>query len=109
MEQPPGFVAHGEYDKVCLLKISLYGMKHSPCAWFDKFSAVALEFGLNKSKCDHSVFYMRSTSGFVLLIVYVHDIVITVMIMLKSHFLSHSCILEANTKDMGGLKYFLGV
>ncbi|KAA0067612.1 Retrovirus-related Pol polyprotein from transposon TNT 1-94 [Cucumis melo var. makuwa] len=47
MEQPPGFVAQGESDKVCRLRKSLYGLKQSPHAWF------------------------------VLLIVYVDDIVIT--------------------------------
>ena len=27
MEQPPGFVAQGEYEKVCCLKKALYGLK----------------------------------------------------------------------------------
>ena len=34
MEQPPDFVAQGEYGKVCHLKNSLYGLKQSPRAWF---------------------------------------------------------------------------
>ena len=38
MEQPPGFVAQGEIDRVCLLRKSLYGLKQSPCAWFGKFN-----------------------------------------------------------------------
>ncbi|XP_019234286.1 PREDICTED: uncharacterized protein LOC109214791 [Nicotiana attenuata] len=38
MEQPPGFVAQGEYGKVCQMKKSLYGLKQSPRAWFGKFS-----------------------------------------------------------------------
>ncbi|TYJ98824.1 putative mitochondrial protein [Cucumis melo var. makuwa] len=29
MEQPPGFVAQGESDKVCLIRKSLYGLKQS--------------------------------------------------------------------------------
>ena len=40
MEQPPGFVAQGEYDLVCKLRRSLYGLKQSPRAWFGKFSHV---------------------------------------------------------------------
>ena len=32
MEQPPGFIAKGEYGKVCKLKKSLYELKQSPRA-----------------------------------------------------------------------------
>ncbi|KAL6313697.1 hypothetical protein AAG906_010115 [Vitis piasezkii] len=77
MEQPPGFVAQGEYGKVCHLRKSLYGLKQSPRAWFGKFSEVIQEFGMNKSKVDHSVFYRQSANGIILLVVYVDDIVIT--------------------------------
>ena len=32
LEQPPGFVAHGEFGLVCRLRCSLYGLKQSPRA-----------------------------------------------------------------------------
>ena len=38
MEQPPGFVTREEYGKVCHLRKSLYGLKQSPRACFEKFS-----------------------------------------------------------------------
>ena len=38
MEQPVGFVAQGEIERVCRIRKSLYGLKQSPCAWFGKFS-----------------------------------------------------------------------
>ena len=40
MEQPPGFVAQGESGLVCWLRRSLYDLKQSPRAWFDRFSYV---------------------------------------------------------------------
>ena len=43
MEQPRGFVAHGEIGKVCLLHKSLYGLKQGPRAWFGKFSQAVEE------------------------------------------------------------------
>ena len=40
MEQPPSFVAQGEFGLVCRLRRSLYGLKQSPRAWFGHFSSV---------------------------------------------------------------------
>ena len=77
MEQPPRFVAQEEIGKVCRLRKSLYDLKHSPYAWFGKFSQSVEKFGLQMSKFDHSVFYKNSNSGIILLVVYVDDIVIT--------------------------------
>ena len=46
IEQPLGFVAQGEIGRVCCLWKSLYGLKHTPNAWFSKFSQVVKEFGM---------------------------------------------------------------
>ena len=109
MEQPPGFVAQGEIGKVCLLRKSLYDLKQSPRAWFGKFNKTVEKFGLQKSKSDHFVFYQNSNSGIILLVVYVDDIVITEsactgISSFKSFF--HD---QFHTKDLGMLRYFLGV
>ncbi|RZB60128.1 Retrovirus-related Pol polyprotein from transposon RE2 [Glycine soja] len=110
MEQPPGFVAQGEYGLVCKLHRSFYGLKQSPRAWFGKFSHVVRMFGLKRSEADHSVFYCHtSPEKCVYLIVYVDDIVITrndttKITQLKEHLFSHFQI-----KDLGPLKYFLGI
>ena len=77
MEQPLGFVAQGEIGRVCHLLKSLYDLKQSPHAWFGKFSQTVEEFGMQKSKSNHSVFYRNSNSGIIMLVVYVDDIVIT--------------------------------
>ncbi|RZB42128.1 Retrovirus-related Pol polyprotein from transposon RE2 [Glycine soja] len=61
-------------------------------------------------EADHSVFYCQSSPGkCVYLIVYVDDIVITgndatKIVQLKEHLFSHF-----QTKDLGYLKYFLGI
>ena len=64
---------------------------------------------MQKSKSHYSIFYKNSSSGIILPVVYVDDIVITGrdskdILSLKSFV--HS---QFHTKDLGMLKYFLGV
>lgn len=63
---------------VCLLTKSIYGLKQSPRAWFDKFSSLLLQAGFNRTVSDYSLFVKSSFWGLELLIVYVEDIVISV-------------------------------
>ncbi|XP_019161438.1 PREDICTED: uncharacterized protein LOC109158074 [Ipomoea nil] len=84
-------------------------LSKAPRAWFGKFSQAIERFGMIKGKSDHSVFYKRSEKGIILLVVYVDDIVITGsdtagIVSLKTFL--HS---QFQTKDLGTLKYFLGV
>ncbi|WRX19899.1 Reverse transcriptase [Theobroma cacao] len=109
MEQPPEFVTQGEYGKVYHLRKSLYGLKQSLRAWFDKFSEPVQELGMKKSKCDHSVFYRQSEVGIILLLVYVDDIVITGSDTASIQSLKSFLHMQFQIKDLGLLKYFLGV
>ena len=109
MEQPLGFVAQGEIGKVFRLRKSLYGLKQSPRAWFGKFSHAVEKFGLQKSKSDHFVFYRNSNSGIILLVVYVADIVITGSDCTGISSLKSFLHDQFHTKDLGMLRYFLGV
>ena len=64
---------------------------------------------MQKSKSGHFVFYKNSSSGIILLVVYVDDIIITRsdskgILSLKSFL--HS---QFHIEDLGMLKYFLGV
>ena len=109
MEQPPGFVAQGEKGRVCRLRKSLYGLKQCLRVWFGKFSQAVEEFGMQKSKFDHSVFYKNSSSSIIMLVVYVDDIVITGSD--TKGISSHKFFLQSqfHTKDLGMLRYFLGI
>jgi hypothetical protein len=108
MEQPPRFVAQGEYRGcVCKLKKTLYGPKESPQAWFGKLSEAVMEFGLQRYQTNHSIFHLHTSAGYIM--VYVDDIVITgddsggiaqLKLFLQKKF---------HTKDLGKLKYFLRI
>lgn len=112
MEQPPGFVAQGEYGPhpVCRLRKALYGLKQSPRAWFGRFSSTVVTFGLRRSVKDHSVFYQCSSEGKrILLVVYVDDIVITGDDVDGIRALKEFLHTQFHTKDLGPLRYFLGI
>ena len=110
MEQSLGFVAHGESGLVCRLRGSLYVLKQSSRASFDRFSSVVQKFGMTRSTSNHSVFYHHTSSEECMyLIVYVDDIVITGsdqdgIQKLKQHLFS-----LFKTKDLRKLKFFLGI
>ena len=67
------------------------------------------KFDIQKSKSDHSVFYRNSQVGIILLVVYVDDIVITRNGMADISSLKSFLHDQFHTKDLGMLKYFLGV
>jgi len=64
---------------------------------------------MTRSEADHSVFYRHSNAGCIYLVVYVDDIVLTGsdhhgIAQLKEHSYHHF-----QTKDLGKLRYFLGI
>ncbi|XP_071687751.1 uncharacterized mitochondrial protein AtMg00810-like [Rutidosis leptorrhynchoides] len=78
-------------------------------AWFGKFNAVVRNFGLRRSAYDHSVFFASSNFGCILLVVYVDDIVITGSDKEGIHGLKTFLSTQFQKKDLGPLKYFLGI
>ena len=67
------------------------------------------KFGLQKSKSNHSVFYINSQAGIILLVVYVDDIVIIGNDVAGISPLMSFVHGQFHTKDLRVLKYFLGV
>jgi len=57
MEISPGFSNEQTLGKVCKLKKSLYGLKQSPRAWFDRFRRAVCDMGYSQCNGDHTVFY----------------------------------------------------
>lgn len=110
MDIPEGFRDNSTRNKVCKLKRSIYGLKQSPRAWFDRFSLVLKSHQYKQCQADHTLFTKHAADGkCVVVSVYVDDIVITgddkeEIIRLKQ-FLSK----EFEIKDLGSMKYFLGM
>ncbi|KAG7572467.1 Ribonuclease H-like superfamily [Arabidopsis suecica] len=109
MKPPPGLEDHNAPGKVFKLKKAIYGLKQSPRAWYHKLSTTLLDRGFKKSEADNTLFTLPSKEGIVVILVYVDDIIISgndkvgiqeTKAFLKSVF---------DIKDLGELKYFLGI
>ncbi|WJZ93217.1 hypothetical protein VitviT2T_012173 [Vitis vinifera] len=108
MSPPPSLRQQGE-NLVCRLHKSLYGLKQASRQWFAKFSTAIQAAGFVQSKVDYLLFTCRKGKSFTALLIYVDDILITgndanAIVALKQFLHSHFRI-----KDLGDLKYFLGI
>ncbi|RVW27824.1 Retrovirus-related Pol polyprotein from transposon RE2 [Vitis vinifera] len=110
MELPPEFFDDQGNKKVCKLNKSLYGLKQSPRAWFGRFSQVLRRYGYSQGYADHTMFYKHSVDGkIVMLIVYVDDIILTGDDIDGLEKLKRVLANEFEVKDIGFLRYFLGM
>ncbi|KAH9751211.1 hypothetical protein KPL71_014192 [Citrus sinensis] len=109
MEQPKGFLAPGQEKKVCKLVKSLYGLKQAPKQWHEKFDHMMITSGFKINKCDKCVYVKETENGYVILCLYVDDMLIvgsdddmikSTKNMLKSKF---------DMKDMGLTDVILGI
>lgn len=110
MEIPPGFETTQNSNKVCRLQKALYGLKQSPRAWFGRFNKFIVKLGYKQCQSDHTMFVkFRTKEKIAILIVYVDDIILTgndkeELVELKGHMAK-----EFEIKDLGPLRYFLGM
>lgn len=110
MELPPGVkLGSSTKNKVCRLRKSLYGLKQSPRAWFGRFSETMKAFGYRQSGADHTLFIKRKEGKLTALIVYVDDMVLTGDDHEEMRLLQEYLATEFEMKDLGDLKYFLGI
>ena len=109
MEQPLGYVDQQFPYHICRLHNSLYGLKQTLRAWFDRFTSQLLHLGFEASMVDSSLFVFDSHQTIIYLLVYVDDIIITGN---YSSQVSHLVITLSKAfepKDLGALSYFLGI
>lgn len=109
MHLPPRFNTPQSSRKVCRLRKALYGLKQSPRAWFGRFIDAMKRFGYHQGDSDHTLFIKHKNGRVTLLIIYVDEMIVIgddtdEMKRLQGYLFS-----KFEMKDLGGLKYFLGI
>jgi hypothetical protein len=109
MDIPPGFEDRFG-SNVCKLNKSLYGLKQSPRAWFEKFTQSMKKQGYIQGQADHTLFTKFSQDGKIaVLIVYVDDIVLTGNDTDEMGRVKEKLAIDFEIKDLGSMRYFLGM
>ena len=109
MDIPPGYTGSSGNKIVCKLERALYGLKQSPRAWFGRLSSAMRKYGYRQSNSDHTLFLKHRQSKVTALIVYVDDMIITGDDADEISRLQEQLSTEFEMKNLGGLKYFLGI
>lgn len=94
---------------MCRLPKSIYDLKQTSRQWFSKFTNALIRYGFHQSKCYYSQLTKRSGNSLVALLVYVDDIVITGCDHQAIESLKTFLHTQFKLKDLGQLKYFLGL
>ncbi|CAL1400665.1 unnamed protein product [Linum trigynum] len=110
MSLPPGFpIPESIPNPVCRLNKSLYGLKQASRQWYFKLTSALLEYGFSPSHSDHSMFVKGSGDSFLVILVYVDDMIVAGP---DQHLVSSvKTFLQGQFKirDLGPLRYFLGL
>ncbi|KAI3722512.1 hypothetical protein L2E82_33551 [Cichorium intybus] len=108
MKVPQGFSK--EHDtRVCRLRKSLYGLKQASRNWYKKFTTALLDLHFRQSKSDHSLFTYKNGGTIIAILIYVDDVIVVGNNPNKIQEIKTCLHAKFSIKDLGSLKYFLGI
>ncbi|CAI7911403.1 unnamed protein product [Closterium sp. NIES-54] len=96
-------------SRVCRLKKTIYGLKQAPRAWYHKLEETLLAGGFKKSECDHSLFLLQEKEQFLMLLVYVDDILLLSESSAMIEHVEEMLEMQFKCSKMGDVKYYLGM
>ncbi len=94
---------------VCRLNKAIYGLRISPRRWYLKIEQDLTRLGLRQSVHEPCLFYVTNGDRFVILTVYVDDLLITGTDTEKIDWLKQEIKKTYEIKDLGEIKRFLGM
>ena len=111
VEQPPYFVIpnHNRKDWVYRLNKALYGLKQSPLLWSNDLKKALLEIGFEQSNADESIFVYDQKGSYIILAVYVDDILALAKSQREIQFVFDALSQKFKLRNLGPVKKFLGL
>ena len=109
VKQPPGFADINFSDHVFKLKKALYGLKQAPRAWYNRLSSFLTSNGFMRGKVDTTLFRKDLAKDFIIVQIYVDDIIFGATNELLCKDFSNLMQSEFEMSMMGELKFFLGL
>ncbi|KAL8092834.1 hypothetical protein AgCh_034910 [Apium graveolens] len=94
----------GKENLVCKLIKSFYGLKQAPIQWYLKFDSFMMKNGYTRSAMDHCCYFKQFDSSYIILLLYVHDMLIAGSNMGEINWLKRHMSAEFEMKDMGVTK-----
>jgi len=109
VNQPKGFIKHGEEDKVYKLNKALYGLKQAPRTWFSRIESYFQKEGFTKSRHDYTLFVKKKEEKMIMVCVYFDDLIYVGNDEEMCSKFKKSMKEEFEMTDLGMMRYFLGV
>ena len=109
MEQPQGYINQEKKDYVCKLKKGLYGLKQAARCWNGRLNSFLINSGYQKCTSDDCLYIKTEDKNFVLLGIYVDDII---PVSNNKEFLlqeKQKLCQEFEMTDNGEINHFLGM
>lgn len=87
----------------------MYGLKQASHTRYQKFTTALLAIGYTQSRADHSLFTFKEGQLFVAILICVDSVINTRDHLQKIHATKENLHTNFSIKDLGPLKYFLGI
>ncbi|GKC66783.1 putative reverse transcriptase, RNA-dependent DNA polymerase, LTR copia-type gag-polypeptide [Tanacetum coccineum] len=91
------------------LRKSRYGIKQASRNWYQKFTTALLNLGFRQCKADYSLFIFKQDNSFVAALIYMDDVIVVGNDKEKIESMKNDLDNRFSIKDLGILKYFLGI
>ena len=109
MMQPENFESNDSKQLVCRLKRSIYGLKQASWQWYRKFDQVITSFSFKENTIDQCIYLKFSGSRFIILVLYVDDILLASSDMELLHETKRFLSSKFDMKDLGNASFVLGI
>ena len=107
--QPKGYEIMDPKEYACRLNKSLYGTRQGARMWYISLHTHLTKRGFKRSKDDYCLYYKNEGTNILIILVYVDDIIILASSIESMTKAKKEFEKEFKMKDMGELRYFVGM